>query len=97
MKQFDANGTDVDAYPERAFRGGVYDGGVMGIPRKKPEVIVERVPDFAKDYPERAETLEQARLPFYCCNCYRKGPTRWLTPNFGPFCASCLRELVTNG
>lgn len=24
-KWFDANGTDVDAYPERAFHGGVYD------------------------------------------------------------------------
>jgi len=25
MKWFDANGTDVDAYPERAFQGGVYE------------------------------------------------------------------------
>jgi hypothetical protein len=24
VKWFDANGTDVDAYPNRAFRGGVY-------------------------------------------------------------------------
>ncbi len=29
-KWFDANGVDVDAYPDRAFRGGVYDGGILG-------------------------------------------------------------------
>jgi len=29
-KWFDANGVDVDAYPERAFRGGVYEGGIIG-------------------------------------------------------------------
>jgi hypothetical protein len=29
-KWYDANGTDVDAYPERAFQGGVYNGGVLG-------------------------------------------------------------------
>lgn len=51
------------------------------------------VPDFAVDYPERAETLDHARLPFYCVNCHRKRPTRYLTPNFGPFCGECLREL----
>ena len=29
-KQFDANGTDIDAYSDRAYQGGVYDGGVFG-------------------------------------------------------------------
>lgn len=58
-----------------------------------PERITERVPKFAYNYPARAETLEQARLPFYCCNCSRKGPTKWVTANFGPFCDDCLDEL----
>lgn len=29
-KWYDANGVDVDAYPDRAFRGGVYNGGIFG-------------------------------------------------------------------
>jgi hypothetical protein len=51
------------------------------------------VPDFAADYPEIAETLEQARLPFYCINCYQKRETVYLTPNFGPFCRECVKEM----
>jgi len=50
------------------------------------------IPSFAADYPEVAVTLEQARLPFYCTNCYRKRETSYLTPNFGPFCDECLQE-----
>jgi len=50
------------------------------------------VPDFAKDYPEQADSIDHVRLPFYCCNCLQKRPTRYLTPNFGLFCAECLRE-----
>ncbi len=30
MKWYDANGTDVDAYPNDAFVGGVYVAGVFG-------------------------------------------------------------------
>lgn len=52
------------------------------------------VPQFAVDYPELAETIEHARLPFYCCNCLRKRPTTYLAPNFGPFCKDCLDEVV---
>ncbi len=52
-----------------------------------------KIPDWASDYPEIAETLEQARLPFYCINCYRKKPTKYITENFGPFCELCLEEL----
>jgi hypothetical protein len=35
------------------------------------------IPQYAEDYPAAAETLEQARLPFYCCNCYRKKETTY--------------------
>ena len=40
-KWFDANGTDVDAYPERAWQGGVYsptrnNGGQMILHRQNP-------------------------------------------------------------
>lgn len=51
------------------------------------------VPSYADRHPEVATTLEQARLPFYCCNCYRKRETIYLTPDFGPFCSECLKEL----
>lgn len=50
------------------------------------------IPAFAVDYPERAQTLAQAFLPFYCINCYRKAETTYLTPDFGPFCDACLRD-----
>lgn len=30
MKQFDANGVDVDARPADAYQGGVYCGGIFG-------------------------------------------------------------------
>ena len=53
----------------------------------------EAIPEYAKDYPDVAQTLEQASLPFYCCNCYRKAETTWVTPNLGPFCALCLAEI----
>ena len=55
--------------------------------------MTERVPAFAHDYPVVAQTVEQMRLPFYCMNCYHKGPTGWVTPNFGPICAACAKEL----
>lgn len=55
--------------------------------------ITEHVPAFAHDHPKVAETLAQARLPFYCMNCYRKGPTGWITANFGPICAECAKEI----
>lgn len=51
------------------------------------------IPTYAADYPERAQTLAHAILPFYCCNCYRKRETTYLTPNFGPFCDECLEEI----
>ena len=51
------------------------------------------VPDFAKDYPDQAQTLEQTRLPFYCCNCQRKRPTRYMTPDLGPFCQECYKQI----
>lgn len=57
---------------------------------------VNRVPWFAKDakdYPARATELEHLSLSFYCINCQRKADTEYLTPNFGPFCADCIREL----
>ena len=50
------------------------------------------IPAYAADYPERAQTLTQAFLPFYCINCYRKRETTYLTPDFGPFCDACLEE-----
>ena len=53
------------------------------------------VPAFAFNYPVKAETLEQTRLPFYCANCQQKRMTRYLTPNFGPFCLDCFAELNT--
>lgn len=56
-------------------------------------VTMEPVPKFAADHPLIAETMEQARLTFYCMNCYRKRPTGWVTPNFGPLCEECLEEL----
>jgi hypothetical protein len=55
--------------------------------------MITRIPSYAADYPEIAETLAQAMLPFYCINCYRKRETRYVTPNFGPFCENCLKEL----
>lgn len=51
------------------------------------------IPEYAHDYPETAQTLEQVRLPFYCCNCLRKKETAYVTPNFGPFCDDCMHEL----
>jgi hypothetical protein len=51
------------------------------------------IPDFAADYPEVAETIFDLRLPFYCANCYHKRETTYVTPNFGPFCDECLKEL----
>lgn len=51
------------------------------------------IPAFAEDYPKIARTLEQTRLPFYCCNCQRKRITRYINPNFGPFCDECLELL----
>lgn len=53
----------------------------------------EPIPQFTSDYPEVAQTIEQTRLPFYCYNCYRKRETRYITPNFGPFCDDCLKEI----
>jgi len=53
------------------------------------------IPKFASDYPEIAQTLEQARLTFYCMNCYRKRSTAFLTPDFGPLCHECIEELDT--
>jgi len=49
------------------------------------------IPIFAADFPEVADTINRARLPFYCANCYCKRETVWLTPNFGPFCDECLK------
>ena len=51
------------------------------------------VPAFAADFPGRADTLDRARLPFYCINCYRKMETSYITSDFGPFCDDCLKEL----
>ena len=56
---------------------------------------LEPVPDFAADYPERAASIVHTRLPFYCANCRRKRPTKYLTPNFGPFCEECSKEIET--
>lgn len=55
--------------------------------------MTERVPRWAEDLPPIAQTVEQMRLPFYCMNCSRKGPTGWVTPNFGPLCEQCAEEL----
>lgn len=52
-----------------------------------------QIPIFASDYPERAQTWAHFQLPFYCINCQRKRPTRYLTPNFGPFCKECLMQI----
>ncbi len=52
----------------------------------------EPVPKLAAEYPPVAENLKQARLTFYCINCYRKAPTTWITPNFGPVCEACVTE-----
>lgn len=41
-KWFDANGVDVDAYPDRAFKGGVYDGGVFGRPYNTKKFVEKR-------------------------------------------------------
>jgi len=51
-----------------------------------------KIPDFAKDFPEMAQSLVQTRLPFYCINCQHKRETTYLTPDFGPFCDECLKE-----
>lgn len=51
------------------------------------------VPGWAADLPECAETLQQLSLPFYCCNCYRKRTTTYLTSDFGPFCDECIQEV----
>ena len=58
-------------------------------------LVFEPVPRWAtgESYPEIATLSEQMRLPFYCINCYHKRPTAYLTPNFGPFCADCLKEI----
>ena len=53
----------------------------------------EPVPQFMADYPEVAQTLSHTRLPSYCINCQHKRPTRYITPNFGPFCKECMDEL----
>lgn len=55
--------------------------------------MTEKVPEFAFSYPNIAETFDQIRLPFYCMNCLEKGPTGWVTPNFGPLCARCAEEI----
>lgn len=55
--------------------------------------IYNRVPTYAYDYPPLAKNIEQVRLPFYCMNCYRKKPTTYTTPNFGPLCADCVWEM----
>lgn len=57
-----------------------------------------KIPPFAVNdelYPLQAQSLLETRLPFYCCNCQRKAETTYLTPNFGPFCDECLKELDT--
>jgi hypothetical protein len=51
------------------------------------------VPAFAEEYPNRAENITHTRLPFYCINCQGKAATCYLTPNFGPLCAECLKEI----
>lgn len=54
------------------------------------------VPNFASDAPSRAAVLRDLSLPYYCINCQRKADTVYLTPNFGPFCAECVKELETH-
>ena len=54
------------------------------------------IPAYAADYPEVAQTLSQCFLPFYCINCYRKRETVYLTPDFGPFCEECLKQLPSS-
>jgi hypothetical protein len=53
----------------------------------------EPVPSWAADYPNVAQTVKQTRLTFYCINCQTKRPTRFITPNFGPVCEACEKEL----
>lgn len=43
--------------------------------------------------PAAATELKYVYLPFYCINCLRKAETWYLTPNFGSFCADCLKEI----
>lgn len=52
------------------------------------------IPSFAvEDSAEYPETAAGTHLPFYCINCYRKRETTYLTPDFGPFCDECLKEV----
>lgn len=51
------------------------------------------MPDFAANYPDTAKTIKQLGLTFYCINCLRKTETTFLTPNFGPVCRQCVKEL----
>jgi hypothetical protein len=54
------------------------------------------VPRFAADdagYPAQRSVGQFESLNFYCINCYRKGHTRYLTGNLGPFCDECWSEL----
>lgn len=64
MKWFDANGTDVDAYPDRAFKNGVYEGD-------KTRKIVK-----VKDSYYCEKCKETFTLPFYCIHKYNpEAPT----------------------
>jgi hypothetical protein len=56
-------------------------------------LMINEIPFFAKDYPERATELNHLSLTFYCINCQRKAKTRYLTSDFGPFCDDCINEL----
>jgi len=51
------------------------------------------LPDWTESLPDRAETLDHLRGTFYCMNCWRKAPTTYLTPNFGPICRSCYDQI----
>lgn len=61
-----------------------------------PKFEFHAVPEFAQhnaDYPEVATKVDHLRLTFYCCNCTHKREAAYVTPNFGPFCRECLKEL----
>ena len=55
-KWFDANGVDVDAYPERAFHGGVYDYGILG--RKSEKRISGRPTEVVEGNDGKADNTQ---------------------------------------
>lgn len=64
-KTFDANGVDVDAYPDRAYQGGVYEGGVFGKGFKSNPQTISEIMGPPKDSKPTYEKVQPEDGPIY--------------------------------